>query len=613
MFLVNQFSILVKKFNPSFVVKLISIVILMCTSVAFVKAAELSMKYTVSMENPSSGIYQVQLACSGLTGKQTDFKIPVWMPGYYQIMDYANDLTDLKVTNAAGNAVKWEKANHNTWRVYNNDDEGLKINYNIKTTRSFVATNFLCADYGFIAPPGMFLHVAGNINNPVTINIIPYKGWSKVATGLEKIKDFTYLAENFDVLYDSPLLIGNLEQLPEFKVKGIPHYFIGYKLGNFNKPAFIADLKKVVEAAVDVIGEIPFKDYTFIGIGPGRGGIEHLNSSAVSFSGDESLNTLDGRRTVLSFLGHEYFHHYNAKRIRPIELGPFDYDNGSRTNMLWVAEGVTTYYDEMLLRWSGLESSNDIFKNFSNSIKSYENSPGRYFQTVSQASYDTWSDGPFGRTGDEVNKTISYYEKGPVLAMMLDFKIRNETKNSKSLNDVMRKLYFDYYKKLNRGYTESEFKTVCEGVAGTKLDEFFSYVYTLNTPDYKKYFSYAGLDIDLEPKPVKGAWLGIKASAKNDSLIIRDVEWKSPAWLEGIRRNAIITKINGNTATTQVLNAVSSDYKDGDIVKLEIGDAKGTIEVPVILGTKKEISFEIKSKGTLTSLQTTIMKSWLKE
>ncbi|KQR67275.1 M61 family metallopeptidase [Pedobacter sp. Leaf176] len=584
-------------------------------SAAQANAANLKMDFTVSMENPASGIYQVQLNCSGLETKQTDFKIPVWMPGYYQIMDYASDVMDLKVTDLTGKSVKWERANHNTWRVYNANSSALKISYGVKTSRSFVATNFLTSDHGFIAPPGTFLHVANKINTPATVRIIPYTGWDRVATGLTKMNNesFTFYAEDFDVLYDSPILIGKLEELPSFTVKGVPHYFIGYKLGDFDKAAFIADLKKVVEAAVKVIGDVPFKNYTFIGIGPGRGGIEHINSSAVSFSGSDALNTVDGRRSVLSFLGHEYFHHYNAKRIRPIELGPFDYDNGSKTNMLWVAEGVTTYYDEMLLRWAGLESSEDIFKNFSNTIQSYENSPGRYFQTVSQASYDTWSDGPFGRKEEEVNKTISYYEKGPILAMMLDFKIRHETKNAKTLDDVMRKLYFDYYKKLNRGYTEAEFKIVCEGIAGTKLDEFFSYVYTLTTPDYTKYFDYAGLAIDVSPKPMPGGWLGVKASMQNKILTVHDVEWMSPAWLEGVRRNAVISKINDKPATVDLLNSINKDYKDGDLVKLEILNSKGTVQVPVILGTKRDTSFEITRKPNLSPLQRTIQKSWLRE
>ena len=401
--------------------------------------------------------------------------------------------------------------------------------------------------------------------------------------------------------------------MPSFTVKGVPHYFIGYKLGDFNKEAFMADLKKVVEAAVNVIGEIPFTDYTFIGVGPGGGGIEHLNSSAVAFTGSKSFDQPKGRTGMLSFLGHEYFHHYNAKRIRPIELGPFDYDNGSRTNMLWVAEGVTSYYDEMLLRWADLQSGDDILKSFQQAIKKYENSPGSLFQSVSQASYDTWSDGPFGRTGDEVNKTVSYYDKGPVMAMLLDFKIRHETKNQKSLNDIMRTLYYTYYKKENRGYTEDEFRKVCEQTAGVSLEEFFGYIYSVKTPNYAKYLNYAGLTIDLASKPVEGAWHGIKASLVKDSLRVRDVDYNSPAWREGIRRSQVITNINGKTATIEELNQLSQKNSANDRVTLEIVDKGKRNTIPLLLDTKKEASFEIRRQTAPNALQATILKSWLKE
>ncbi|SFG83022.1 M61 family metallopeptidase [Pedobacter insulae] len=577
------------------------------------KASRLEMVYTVSMEQPESNTFQVVLNCGGLSENYYDFKIPVWMPGYYQILNYANDIKNLKISDLKGNPVKWDKANHNTWRVYSGGVKAIELNYEVKTNRSFVATNYLNSERAFIAPTGLFMHVADQINVPVTVHIKPYRGWNRIATGLEKIKEFTYHANDFDILYDSPILIGKLEELPFFTVKGVPHYFIGYQLGDFNKEAFMADLKKVIEAAVAVIGDIPFKDYTFIGIGPGGGGIEHLNSSAVAFTGSKSLDKPGGRMGILSFLGHEYFHHYNAKRIRPIELGPFDYDNGSRTNMLWVAEGVTTYYDEMLLRWAKLESSEQILVNFQQAIKKYETSPGSLFQAVSQASYDTWSDGPFGRIGDEVNKTVSYYDKGPVMGMLLDFKIRHETKNKKSLNDVMRTLYYTFYKKENRGYTEDEFRKVCEQTAGGSLAEFFSYIYTVKTPDYVKYLNYAGLTIDVKPRVMEGAWHGIHAAVVNDSLRVRDVDWNSPAWIEGIRRNQVIASINGQPASKTLLDQITKQNHPNDRIKIETFDRGKKAIIPMLLGKKSETSFEIKRLSRPNELQKIILKSWLKE
>jgi predicted metalloprotease with PDZ domain len=169
----------------------------------------------------------------------------------------------------------------------------------------------------------------------------PFRTWSHVVTGLEKSegKENSYTAPDFDILYDCPILAGNLEELPSFTINGIKHRFVAYNPGHFDHEAFISQLEKTVKAGIDIIGDIPYKEYTFIGIGPGAGGIEHLNNTTVSFTGGR-LDNPDAMKGTLKFLAHEYFHHYNVKRIRPYELGPFDYLKEAKTNLLWVSEGT---------------------------------------------------------------------------------------------------------------------------------------------------------------------------------------------------------------------------------------------------------------------------------
>lgn len=583
-------------------------------SPGWAQSSLVKLDFTVEMPDPSSQLFQVEMTCEGLSPGHTDFKIPVWMPGYYQVLQYPEKIRNLKVVTAKGKEVKWEKANRVTWRVHHDTETALTLTYEVQADRRFVATNFLNEERGYIAPGGVFMHIDGKIDLPATIKIIPYTGWNRVATGLEKVEGepFTFHSPNFDVLYDSPILVGPQEVLPSFEVRGVPHHFVGYDLGEFDQEAFIADLKKVVEAAVEVIGDIPFEEYTFIGIGPGAGGIEHLNSTMVAFSGNERLNTFEGRKGVLSFLGHEYFHHYNAKRIRPIELGPFDYDHGSRTNMLWVAEGITAYYDEILLRRAGLVDGDDIIKTFERTIRSVESSPGRLFQSVTQASFDTWSDGPFGRRGDELNKTVSYYEKGPILGFLLDLKIRHETKNKKSLDDVMRTLYYDIYKKEGRGYTEQEFRGICEKTAGAPLDEFFMYVYSVQPIDYDKYLGYAGLTINMQPKTLPGASIGIEAGERDGKLMVRNVDWNSPAWYEGIRRNQEILMINDQPASADLLKEATEAGKPGEIIRLEMKLTDGSTRVvPMLFEEKKEIPFTIERMANPSARQKVVLEGWL--
>jgi predicted metalloprotease with PDZ domain len=453
------------------------------------------MTYTVTPVLSDTPYFQVQLNCQGCSGDSVQFSMPAWTPGYYQLMDYASAVSSLRATDGNGGSLPWKKTGKNSWQVHNTSAVPvIHLQYDVRSTRPFVAANYLQADRGYISPAGMFMHLSNRIKQPVMVIIKPLSGWD-VATGLTAApgRQYAYIAPDFDILYDSPVLMGKLESFPPFDVQGKPHRFVAWNPGEFDKAAFMKDLQKIVSTAASIIGDIPYDSYTFLAIGPGGGGIEHLNSTAISFSGRD-LGSRQGRIRMYNFLAHEYFHHYNVKRIRPAELGPFDYDLGSRTKLLWISEGFTVYYEYLILRRAGFITQEEVLQAIQENIRSYESKPGRLLQSAADASYNTWSDGPFGK-GDS---TISYYDKGPVLGAMLDLKIRHETKNRHSLDEVMRALYREYYQEKGRGFTEAEFRAVAERIAGVSLAECFDYANTVKAPDYKKYFGYAGLDITVQ-------------------------------------------------------------------------------------------------------------------
>jgi predicted metalloprotease with PDZ domain len=506
-----------------------------------------------------------------------------------------------------GKEIGFVRAGRNGWR-FSSPGNQFKIQYNVKATRPFVATPFLDQTRGYIAPTGVFMHISSYIHVPVNVSIQIPQGW-RAATGLSaaKVRN-TFTASDFDVLYDSPILLGPLEELPAFEAKGVRHRFVGYKPGDFDRAGFMGDLKKIVEESVAMIGHIPYSDYTFLAIGPGQGGIEHLNSTTFGFSG-ESLKSREGRNRMYSFLAHEYFHHYNVKRIRPIELGPFDYDKENRTNMLWVSEGLTVYYDLLLVRRAGLITDDELLENLRRRLLGFENKPGRLFQSATQASYNTWSDGPFGRTDDEINKTVSVYDKGAIIGWVLDFAIRHETSNKKSLDDVMRKIYNDFYLGKKRGFTESEFRSVCEEIAGTKLDEVFSYASTVKELDYQKYLGYGGIEIAMQPKQVEGAWLGVSTRMRNDSLLVTAVEYESPAWKAGVKRGMKILKVNEQDAKS-VLQPMLTDKKSGESISLQVIQRSDVKTISIPLATKIEPSFRITKKPNPTASQKEFFEDW---
>jgi len=232
----------------------------------------------------------------GINKDSVLLKMPAWTPGYYQILNFADNVSNFTASATVGKTIPVVRSGRNGWK-FKIAGKKFAAEYDVKATRSFVAVPFLNTDRGYIAPTGVFLHIAGVIQIQSTIEINLPDGWM-AATGLDyaEASKNKFLAPDFDALYDSPILLGALEELPSFEVRGIPHRFIGYKLGDFDRVGFINDLKKVVEASVEVIGDIPYKHYTFLAIGPGPGGIEHLNSTTFGFSG-ESLKTDAGKKT----------------------------------------------------------------------------------------------------------------------------------------------------------------------------------------------------------------------------------------------------------------------------------------------------------------------------
>lgn len=464
-----------------------------------------TLRYTISMENPSSSLFHVDLYCPGWQSDTIILKMPEWMPGYYQIMDYWKEVQNLTAKVKSGENLRSENLNAGTWQLVVKKNTSFSISYDLKADRRFVANNWLDSTHAYIVTPATFLYIEDHINTPVSVKVNLYKSWKSIATGLDSLpgKKNEYFAPDFDVLYDCPILAGNLEEFPPFEVYGIKHRFIAYNPGTFDRNDFMLNLKKVVKAAIDIIGKVPYRQYTFIGIGPGYGGIEHLNNTTVSFSVKGLQNKTAMTRT-LNFLAHEFFHSYNVKCIRPFELGPFDYGRENRTDLLWVSEGLTVYYEYMIVRRAGLINDQELFSDFESNINALENNPGRLYQSLIQSSYNTWSDGPFGNQGKDAGKTISYYDKGPIIGWILDLSIRNATANKRSLDDVMRFLYSHYYLEKYRGFTDAEFQQACEDMAGISLNKEFEYVYTTKEIDYNAFMSLAGLKINEETDTVSG-------------------------------------------------------------------------------------------------------------
>ncbi|HEY1493293.1 MAG TPA: PDZ domain-containing protein [Candidatus Solibacter sp.] len=562
-----------------------------------------SFQFEISMPRAAEHVVHVKMRCEGLSGEYQDFKMPAWMPGYYRLMDYAKNVADFQVKDGVGRALAWEKVTRNTWRVATGAAPAVILEYDVTGTVSFVAQSFVGDRRAYLAPPGLFLHVPGQLGRPATVTVLPPAGWERIATGLDRVagRANTFSAVNFDVLYDAPILMGNQEAL-RFEVKGVPHFVALENVpASVDRTTVLADLARIVEAAAAMMGELPYAHYTFLMMGAGNGGIEHLNSASIAFNGN-SLTTPDGYRGWLSYVAHEYFHNFNVKRIRPIALGPFDYDRENLTNMLWVSEGLSVYYQDLLLVRSALATREQYLAKMGAAMARFANAPGHLYQSATEASFNTWGN---SGVGTDRNTTISYYDNGAMLGAMLDLAIRRESHDRQSLDDVMRVLYRTYYREKQRGFTDAEFRQACETAAGASLNEIFEYASAPMEMDYAKYFAYAGLAVEATASEGKGAYAGIHAQAREGGLAVVDVE--GPA-RQGLRAGDMIVEVEGAKATVKALHESITGKQAGD--KLHLKTARGEVELELAIAPKW--TFAIRPVGSPAALQSEILDGWLR-
>jgi predicted metalloprotease with PDZ domain len=568
--------------------------------------------FTVSIPRPEAHMIHVRLKCDGLKGEIQDFKLPAWAPGYYRIMDFAKHVSNFRAQDGAGHELPWERSTPNTWRVAAGGASTIVLDYDVSAATAFGANNFVGESRGYISPPGLYMHLAEQIQRSATVTIQLPRNWQHIATGLDPApgKPDTFTAPDFDVLYDCPALMGNQEML-RFDLKGVPHDVALEDVpAAVDRQKMLADLKRMVEAATELIGDIPYKRYTFLMMGHGNGGIEHLNSASISFNGN-SLTNENGYRSWLSYVAHEYFHNFNVKRIRPIALGPFNYDEENLTRLLWVSEGLSVYYEDLVLVRAGLMTRAQYLAKMQNSISRFENASGHHYQSAADASWSTWGTGTSGVGGDK-NTTISYYDNGAMLGAMLDLKIRNESKNKNSLDDVMRALYRKYYLQKKRGFTDAEFRAECESAAGADLTEVFDYAYTTKDVDYAKYFAYAGLAVTSERENAPGGYLGLNTQTADGRLMVASVSADSPAEAAGLRTGDHIAEIDGARATVKALSDLLAMKKAGDKISLKVSRNGNVMDLEAELGPNFKRSFVIRVMDKSGDLQNRIWRDWLR-
>ncbi|MEZ0538666.1 M61 family metallopeptidase [Fibrella arboris] len=585
------------------------------------EAATARISYTLAMPQPQTHYFEVDMrlqnAASATNARKNgyiDLKMPVWTPGSYLIREYAKNVEGFSAR-AGGQSVRAEKIRKNTWRVYTNADD-VTIHYRVYAFEFSVRNSFLDDSHGYLNGASVFLYTDALKNQPLTVQVIPFTGWKKVSTGMKQATNasFTYEAPNYDILVDSPIEIGNHATFT-FTASNIPHTVAMYSNGplDYNAEKVAADYKRVCETAATVVGEHPCTDYTFLvhHTNQGGGGLEHLNSTTLQ-TNLSAYATERSYKGFLTLVAHEYFHLWNVKRIRPIALGPFDYENENYTHMLWLSEGCTSFYEDYILRRAGFHTPDDYLKVVAGDITGVENQPGNQVQSAAESSWDAWIK-YYRPNENSANSTVSYYSKGAVLGTLLNLAILTGSKGQRSMDDLLRLLYTEYYKKQKRGFTDDEFRHAAEQVAGTSLTDFFEKGVNGTGPiDYNRYFEPVGMRLVNTGPPSTDGFFGasVTPALSSSRQVIASVRRGSPAEQAGLNVGDIVQAIDGNRLTEELSKQLAGK-KPGDIVKLSVNRGGQPKELSVQLGTNPLLSYKIEALPNASESQKALYNKWL--
>ncbi|PSB02952.1 peptidase M61 [Merismopedia glauca CCAP 1448/3] len=560
------------------------------------------------MSQPESHLFEVTLQVSSWESEFLDLKMPVWTPGSYLVREYSKHLQNLVAFSHKNENLIINKLSKNYWRIDTKNINEVTVKYQIFAHELSVRTNHLDSTHGYFNPAALCFYIVGKQNYPYQIKINPPHSDWQISTPLVSV-DGTFIAEDFDTLVDSPFEIGK-HQIYEFQVLGKKHQLAVWGTGNIEPQKLIKDIEKLIEVEAKIFGGLPYDRYLFILhlAATGGGGLEHKYSCTLNYP-RFGFRDRDKYNRFLQLVAHEFFHLWNVKRIRPIALEKFDYEQENYTPSLWFSEGTTSYYDLIIPHRAGIYDTNNLLENLSKEITKYLGTPGRLVQPVSESSFDAWIK-LYRQDANSANSQISYYLKGELVSFLLDLLIRNKWDNERSLDDVMLQMW-EQFGKSETGFTPNQLQQIIENVASIELKDFFAkYIDGTQELPFNEYLAPFGLHLIADPDP-SIPYLGITVKTENNREIIKYVAANSPAQQVGIDPGDELLAINNFKVTSEQLTDRLKDFSAGDKINVFVFHQDELRSYWVTLDAPRPSRYQVVLKEDADILQKRNLARWL--
>jgi len=521
--------------------------------------------------------------------------LPAWIPGSYMIREFARHILAIAAHDERG-SVHLDKIDKDTWRAAPAHG-ALQVSYTVYAWDLSVRAAHLDATHGFINFTSLALCVLGQQLRPCTVELVPppesvATGW-KVATSLPRAGARAhgfgrYRAPDYDALIDHPVEMGHFA-LGRFEAAGATHEVAVTGRTDVDMKRLTRDLARICETQARLFeprsGQAPFSRYVFLtmAVGDGYGGLEHRDSTALLCQRNDlphaGLQTpSDGYKTFLGLASHEYFHAWHVKRIKPEAFVPYDLWHETHTRLLWIFEGFTSYYDDLMLVRSGVITPQDYLTLLGRTISLVLRGPGRLRQSLADSSFDAWTK-YYRQDENSPNSIVSYYAKGALVALALDLTLRARTQGQRSLDDVMRLMWTRYGRSFynadgaaamqQQGLAEEAFEPLVREASGLDLKrELRAWVEGTADLPLARLLEPFGIDLGLTPADNSPS-LGTRLASSGGELRISTALTDGAAHRAGLSAGDVLVAVDGlKVASEATLKTLLARRKAGDRIRV---------------------------------------------
>jgi predicted metalloprotease with PDZ domain len=539
--------------------------------------------------------------------------MPVWN-ALYQVRNFAANVENVQAQDAAGAAITIDNTKTSEWMVSGHGG-CVVVSYDIHLNSPGPFGSTLNSDHAFFNWAMVLMYTPALRGEPLSIRLLDVPTTWEMrdvhvlgAAPAGKVEQAIGIARNYDELVDSPVEVGVFQQ-SSFEEDGATyHVVVDGNSADYDMAKLDDVLRRITHAAVDWMQDRPYEEYTFLyhfPRGPAGGGMEHAYGTAI----DVNANRLRSDTfPVASVSAHEFFHLWNVKRIRPQSLEPIKYQQEMDTRALWFSEGVTSTVGDLMLARSGIINERDYLAQVAGEISELQQRPARSWQSVEDSSLDAWFEGIPNYRRPE--RSISYYNKGEIVGILLDLRIRQVSNGTKSLRDLFQWMN-QHYAKQHRYFPDSHgVEEAAETITGQSFAQFFGdYVAGVKELPYDEFFQFAGLHV--VQSPIQVATLGFSTTANLGALPeVAAVDPESDAQRLGVTVGDRVVSMNGTPADAFLDERVSR-MKPGETVHLQVENRRGRRELELRLGPREEQAYALRDLPNVTPGQRAHRTAWI--